>query len=110
MKSYLFLFLAIISELTGTTFLKKSESFTKLVPTAITVVAMVLAFYFLSIAVRTIPIGTAYAIWSGVGIVFISIIGALVYKQIPDLPAMIGIALIVAGVVIVNVFSKTASH
>jgi len=110
MKSYLFLLLAIISELTGTTFLKKSEGFTKLLPTLITVVGMVTAFYFLSLAIKTIPIGTAYAIWSGVGIVCITVIGIILFKQIPDLPAIIGLALIVAGVIIINLFSKTAGH
>lgn len=110
MKSYLFLFLAIISELFGTTFLKKSEGFTVLIPSLITVVSMTLAFYFLSIAIKTIPIGTAYAIWSGVGIVFITFIGAIYFKQIPDTPSIIGVFLIVAGVLVINLFSKTVGH
>ena len=110
MKPYLFLLLAILSELMGTTFLKMSEGFTKLVPTVITILSMVAAFYFLSIAIKTIPVGTAYAIWSGVGIVFITFIGIVLFKQIPDIPAIIGIFLIIAGVVIINVFSKSAGH
>ena len=110
MKPYLFLLLAILSELMGTTFLKMSEGFTKLVPTVITILSMVAAFYFLSIAIKTIPVGTAYAIWSGVGIVFITFIGIVLFKQIPDTPAIIGIVLIIAGVVIINVFSKSAGH
>lgn len=110
MKSYLFLFLAIICELTGTTFLKKAEGFTKLSPTIITVISMIAAFYFLSLAIKTIPIGTAYAIWSGVGIVFITIIGAVLFKQIPDTPSILGIVLIIAGVLIINLFSKSAGH
>jgi len=110
MKSYLFLFLAIMCELTGTTFLKKSEGFTKLTPTLIMVVSMIAAFYFLSLAIRTIPVGTAYAIWSGVGIIFITIIGAVLFKQTPDTPGILGIILIVAGVLIINLFSKSAGH
>ncbi|EDM38598.1 Small multidrug resistance protein [Pedobacter sp. BAL39] len=110
MKSYLFLFLAIICELTGTTFIKKSEGFTKLGPSIIVVLAMVAAFYFLSIATKTIPIGVAYAIWSGVGIVFITAIGALVFKQVPDVYAIIGLSLIVAGVLVINLLSKTGGH
>lgn len=110
MKPYLFLLLAILSEITGTTFLKMSEGFTKLLPTLITVVSMIAAFYFLSLAIKTIPIGTAYAIWSGVGIVFITFIGAVMFKQMPDTPAVIGILLIIAGVVIINLFSKSAGH
>jgi len=110
MKSYLFLFLAIVCELTGTTFIKKSEGFTKLGPSFIVVVAMVAAFYFLSIATKTIPIGVAYAIWSGVGIVFITAIGALVFKQVPDVYAIIGLSLIVAGVLVINLLSKTGGH
>jgi small multidrug resistance pump len=68
------------------------------------------AFYFLSFAIRTIPVGIAYAIWSGVGIVLITIIGTVFFKQIPDLPAIIGLALIMIGVVVINVFSKTTAH
>lgn len=110
MKSYLFLFLAIICELTGTTFIKKAEGFTRLGPSIIVVVAMVAAFYFLSIATKTIPIGVAYAIWSGVGIVFITAIGAIVFKQVPDVYAVIGLSLIVAGVLVINLLSKTGGH
>lgn len=110
MKAYLFLFLAIACELLGTSSLKKTESFTKLVPTLIVIVGIGAAFYFLSLAVQTIPVGLVYAIWSGVGIVFLTIIGAVVYKQIPDLPAKIGIVLIVLGVVVINLLSATTSH
>lgn len=110
MKAYLFLFLAIISEITGTTFLKKSEGFTKLLPSAISIAGIILAFYFMSLTVKTMPVGTAYAIWAGVGIVFITIIGIFVYQQVPDTAAIIGMTLIVAGVVIINLFSKAAGH
>jgi small multidrug resistance pump len=110
MKAYFFLFLAIISEITATTFLKRAEGFTKLWPSLISIVGILLAFYFLSIAIKTVPIGTAYAIWSGVGIVFITVIAALLYKQIPDTAAIVGMFMIVAGVIVINLFSKSAIH
>ncbi len=110
MKAGLFLIIAILCEIVATTFLKKTEEFTKLIPSIITVLGYVGAFYFLSLSLKTIPMGIAYALWSAIGIVFITIIGVLVYKQTPDLPAIIGIAFIVCGVVIINVFSKMSSH
>ncbi|MEM8520537.1 SMR family transporter [Flavobacterium sp. PL12] len=110
MKNFLFLGIAIIFEIIATSALKKSEEFTKLIPSIITIVGYCGAFYFLSFAVRTIPIGIAYAIWSGVGIVLITIIGAIFFKQIPDLPAIIGLSLILIGVTVINVFSKTTGH
>ena len=110
MKNFLFLAVAIVFEIVATSALKKSEEFTKLIPSIITIVGYFGAFYFLSFAIRTIPIGIAYAIWSGVGIVLITIIGAVFFKQIPDLPAIIGLALILIGVIVINVFSKTTAH
>ena len=110
MKNFLFLAIAIIFEIIATSALKKSEEFTKLIPSIITIVGYCGAFYFLSFAIRTIPIGIAYAIWSGVGIVLITIIGAVFFKQIPDLPAIIGLSLILIGVTVINVFSKTTGH
>ncbi|MDN3674907.1 SMR family transporter [Flavobacterium branchiarum] len=110
MKNFLFLAVAIIFEIIATSALKKSEEFTKLIPSIITIVGYFGAFYFLSFAIRTIPIGIAYAIWSGVGIVLITIIGAVFFKQIPDLPAIIGLALILIGVIVINVFSQTTAH
>ena len=110
MKNFLFLGIAIIFEIIATSALKKSEEFTKLIPSIITIVGYCGAFYFLSFAIRTIPIGIAYAIWSGVGIVLITIIGAVFLKQIPDLPAIIGLSLILIGVTVINVFSKTTGH
>ena len=110
MKNFLFLAIAIIFEIIATPALKKSEEFTKLIPSIITIVGYCGAFYFLSFAIRTIPIGIAYAIWSGVGIVLITIIGAVFFKQIPDLPAIIGLSLILIGVTVINVFSKTTGH
>lgn len=110
MKNFFFLGIAIIFEIIATSALKKSEQFTQLIPSIITIIGYFAAFYFLSFAIRTIPVGIAYAIWSGVGIVLITIIGAVFFKQIPDLPAIIGLALIMIGVVVINVFSKTTVH
>ncbi|MEA9415741.1 multidrug efflux SMR transporter [Flavobacterium sp. PL02] len=110
MKNFLFLGIAIIFEIIATSALKKSEQFTQLIPSIITFIGYAGAFYFLSFAIRTIPVGVAYAIWSGVGIVLITIIGAIFFKQTPDLPAIIGLALIIIGVVVINVFSKTTTH
>lgn len=110
MKHYLFLLMAIIFEIVATSSLKMSEQFTKLIPSLITVVCYVAAFYFLSLTLRTLPVGIAYALWSAIGIVFITIIGIFAFKQVPDLPAIIGLILIIAGVVIINVWSKTSAH
>ena len=110
MKNYLFLAAAIICETIGTSFLKRTEQFTKPWPTLIFVLAMALSFYLLSFALRGIPVGIAYAIWSAVGIVLISFVGFLVYNEKLDVPAMIGIGCIILGVVIINVFSKSNVH
>lgn len=110
MKYYMYLFLAIIFELFGTSFLLSTEGFTQLGPTLLVAVGIALSFYFLSKAFEKIPVGIAYAIWSGMGIVFLAIIGAFVFDQIPDMPAIIGIICIVSGVMIINLFSKTTSH
>jgi small multidrug resistance pump len=110
MKNFIFLGIAILFEIIATSALKKSEQFTQLIPSIITIAGYFAAFYFLSFAIRTIPVGIAYAIWSGVGIVLITIIGAVFFKQIPDLPAIIGLVLIMAGVIVINIFSKTTAH
>lgn len=110
MKAYLFLALAIIFETLATTFLKQSEQFTKLLPSLYTILGYAATFYLLSIALKTIPVGIAYAIWAGVGIVLISLIGWVYFKQHLDLPAIIGLVLIVAGVVVINAFSSSVSH
>jgi len=108
--SYVYLALAIASELVGTSALKASQQFTRLAPSLLTAAAFASAFWFLSLSLRTIPVGVAYAIWSGVGIVAISVIALVLFGERPDLPAMIGMALIVAGVVVINLFSKSAAH
>lgn len=110
LKSYLILAFAIACEVIATTALVRSESFTKLVPTVIMVICFGIAFYCLSIVSRTIPIGIAYALWSGLGIVLISIVGWIYFNQRLDLPAQIGIAFIIVGVLVINLFSKSVSH
>lgn len=107
---WLYLAIAIVAELIATSSLKASEGFSRLLPSAITVVGYLVSFYFLSQTLREIPVGIAYAIWSGVGIVLISLIGLVFFKQHLDLPALIGIGLIVAGVIVMNVFSDTVKH
>jgi small multidrug resistance pump len=108
--AYFYLALAIIAEVIATSFLKASAEFTRLVPSLIVVTGYGIAFYLLTIVLRSIPVGITYAIWSGVGIILVAVVGAIFYKQIPDLPAMIGMALIVSGVVIIHVFSKTVTY
>lgn len=108
--SYAFLAIAIVSEVIGTSFLKQSEGFTQLVPTLIMGVCYVVAFYFLSLTLRHIPTGVAYAIWSGVGIVLIAAIAWIVQGQRLDAAALIGMGLIIAGVVVMNLFSATTGH
>ena len=108
--AYILLALAIVSEVTGSTFLVKSEGFTQLVPSILVVVFYVISFYLLSQVIKTIPLGVAYAIWGGVGIVLTALIGFLIFRQSLDLAALIGIALIIGGVIVMNVFSKTVGH
>ena len=110
MNNYLFLALAILAEAVATTALKMSEQFTRLLPSAVTVVGYAAAFYFLSLSLRTIPVGVAYAVWSAVGIVLITVVGAVIFRQVPDLPAIAGMLLIIAGVVVINLFSKMSAH
>lgn len=110
MKSYLILFLAIVFETVATSFMKQSEQFTKLIPAIVTIVGYIGAFYCLSIVMKTIPVGIAYAIWSGVGIILITLIGLVVFKQHLDLAAFIGLGFIIAGVIIINMFSHSVSH
>ena len=107
---YIYLAIAIISEVIATNALKASEGFTKIIPSAIVIIGYGSAFYFLSLVLKTMPVGIAYAIWSGIGIVLVTLVAAIYFKQTPDIPAIIGILLIIAGVVILNLFSKTTVH
>jgi small multidrug resistance pump len=110
MNPWLAITIAIAAEVVATSALKASESFTKLWPSLCVIIGYGIAFYFMTLSLRTIPLGVMYAIWSGVGIVAISVIGWVLYQQALDLPAMIGIALIVLGVVVINLFSSTVVH
>jgi small multidrug resistance pump len=108
--NWLFLAVAIVAEVIATCALKASEGFSKLMPSMLVVVGYGIAFYMLSRVLSAIPVGIAYAIWSGAGIVLVSLVGLFFYKQRLDFPAMLGIALIIAGVVVMQVFSKTSGH
>jgi len=110
MKPWLFLSVAIVAEVIATTGLKASEGFTRLWPSVLVVVGYTIAFYCLGLALRTIPVGIAYAIWAGLGVVLIAVAAWLLFGQKLDAPALIGMGLIVAGVVVMNVFSKTVAH
>lgn len=110
MNHWLALAIAIVAEVIGTTALKASNEFTRLLPSLIVILGYGTAFYFMAISMRVLPVGIMYAIWSGMGIVLISILGWLVYRQTLDLPAMIGMSFIIVGVIIINVFSKSIGH
>lgn len=109
-QTYSALIAAIALEVVGTTLLQKSQQFTRLWPTLGMAVAYLAAFWLLSFTLRTMPVGIAYAIWSATGIVLISLIGLVFLGQKLDVPAMIGIGLIIAGVLVVNLFSNTVGH
>lgn len=107
---WVYLAVAILSEVIATSALKASAEFTRLGPSVVVVAGYVSAFYFLSLTLKTIPVGVAYAVWSGVGIVLIAVIARVLYDQKLDLPALVGMGLIIAGVVVLNVFSKSVAH
>lgn len=110
MPPSLALALAILFEVIATTTLKVAEGFTRLVPSTVVVVGYAAAFYFLSLALRTIPVGIAYAVWSGIGIVLVSVLGWIVYGQKLDIAALLGMGLIIAGVLVINLLSRSAGH
>ncbi|MBX3183714.1 MAG: QacE family quaternary ammonium compound efflux SMR transporter [Polyangiaceae bacterium] len=110
MSTYVPLVIAIVCEVIATSLLKASDGFSRLWPSVGTIVGYLAAFYFLSLTLKTIPTGVAYAIWSGAGIVLISAIGWAFFKQRLDLPALVGMGLIIAGVVVINMFSKSVTH
>lgn len=107
---YLFLGLAICLEVLGSSFLAKSNGFSKLIPSIITLIAFSGCFYFLSQALKLMPLGIAYAIWAGLGIVLTATVSVVIFKQKLDAPAIFGMLLIVAGVIVINLFSKSAQH
>lgn len=106
--NWFYLGIAIIAEVIGTSALKSAEGFTRLLPSVVVVVSYAISFYLLSLTLRNIPVGVVYAVWSGVGIVLLALIGAFFFKQTLDTPAVIGISLILAGVLVINLFSNTA--
>ena len=110
MNSYLALGIAIVAEVIATTALKSSDSFTRLAPSIITVIGYGTALYFLTVTMKSIPTGVTYAIWSGLGIVLISITSFVFHGQKIDLAGMLGMTLIIAGVVVLNLFSKSSMH
>ncbi len=107
---YLYLALAIAFEVVGTSALKASETFTRLAPSLVALIAYTASFVFLALSLRTIPIGIAYAMWSGLGIVLIALVGWFWFRQTLNFPALIGLTLIVGGVVLVNAFSQLPPH
>ncbi|MCG8270529.1 SMR family transporter [Aquamicrobium sp. NLF2-7] len=108
--TYLYLFVAIIFEVIATTALKQTDGFTRLLPSLMTILGYALAFYFLALTLRTMPVGIVYAIWSGAGIILITAIGWLLFRQSLDLPALVGMGLIMTGVLVINLFSKSVVH
>ncbi len=110
LPAYLLLLVAILFESVATSSLKSSEGFTKAGPSALAILCYAVSFYLLSLTLKTIPIGIAYALWAGLGIVLVAGIGVAVFGQRLDGPAILGMGLIVAGIVVINVFSRTAAH
>ncbi len=107
---YFYLFIAIVGEVIATTHLKSTNNFTEFLPTTYVVIGYGTAFYFMMLAMKTIPIAITYSIWAGIGISAITILGALKYKEIPDMLAILGLLLIILGVVILVFFSKMSAN
>ncbi|WNC88351.1 SMR family transporter [Paraburkholderia sp. FT54] len=107
---YALLGIAIVAEVIATSAMRASEGFSRLWPSAVVVLGYGVAFYCLSLTLKSIPVGIVYAIWSGAGIVLITLVAVLLYGQVPDVPAIIGLGLIIAGVAVLNIFSKMQAH
>ncbi|WP_067220451.1 DMT family transporter [Marinomonas gallaica] len=110
MQTWIILFVAILSEVIATSALKASEGFSKLGPSVLVVVGYALAFYFLSLTLKVMSVGIAYAIWAGLGIVLTAIIGWLIFEQKLDTAALVGMGLILLGVIVINLFSNASGH
>ncbi len=108
--AYMYLAIAIIAEVVATSSLKASEEFTQFIPSILVVAGYSAAFYFMMLTLRTMPVGITYAIWSGLGIVLVAAVAAVWFKQMPDVPAILGMGLIIAGVIVIQLFSKTVQH
>jgi small multidrug resistance pump len=107
---YALLGIAIVAEVIATSAMRASDGFSRLGPSALVIIGYGIAFYCLSLTLRSIPVGIVYAVWSGAGIVLITLVALLLYRQVPDLPAIIGLGLIIAGVAVLNIFSKMQAH
>lgn len=107
---YIFLILAVAAETVGTSALQASQQFTRLGPSLLAIGAYGVGFYLLSVTLKVMPVGVVYALWSGMGIIFIALIGFLVFKQRLDLPAVAGITLIIAGILVIQLYSKATPH
>ncbi|MGF6665315.1 small multidrug resistance pump [Paraburkholderia atlantica] len=107
---YALLAIAIVAEVIATSAMRASDGFSRLLPSMVVVLGYGIAFYCLSLTLRSIPVGIVYAIWSGAGIVLITLVALVLYRQVPDVPAIVGLGLIVAGVAVLNLFSKMQAH
>jgi small multidrug resistance pump len=107
---YALLAIAIVAEVIATSAMRASDGFSRLLPSAIMVIGYGVAFYCLSLTIRSIPVGIVYAVWSGAGIVLITLVALVLYRQVPDVPAIVGLGLIIAGVAVLNIFSKMQAH
>lgn len=107
MSTYIYLAIAIIAEVTATSTLKLSEEFTKPLPSLVVIIAFGVSLYFMTLTLRTLPVGIMYAFWSGFGIILVTIIGIIFYKQVPDVPAIIGMILIILGIILIQIFSQS---
>jgi len=108
--TYFYLALAIAAEVAGTSLLKATEEFTKLVPTTFLVIFYLISFWLMTLALRELPLGVVYAVWSGLGICLVAVVGTFVYKEMPDLASLIGMGLIISGVVVMHLFSTSIKH
>ena len=108
--AYFYLGIAIITEVIATSALKASAEFTRLLPSLVVIVGYGISFYFMTLVLRTLPVGITYAVWSGIGIVLVAAMGAVIYKQVPNLAEIIGMGLIILGVIIIHVFSGDTGH
>ncbi|HEX3634852.1 multidrug efflux SMR transporter [Paraburkholderia fungorum] len=110
MPPYALLAIAIVTEVIATSAMRASEGFSRLLPATVVVIGYGIAFYCLSLTLKSIPVGIVYAVWSGAGIVLITLVAVVMYRQVPDVPAIIGLGLIIAGVAVLNMFSKMQAH
>lgn len=110
MNHWLALTLAIVAEVMATSTLKATAEFTKPIPSVIVIIGYALAFYFMTLSLRVLPVGIMYAIWAGMGIVLVALIGWIVHQQVLDVPAILGLTLIIAGVVVIHLYSSTIHH